>query len=449
MNKAAVKHPVAASLVVILIFILASFLGNLLLYLCPKELLNSGEFVQQSIAETVICLVGIGLVSVFGYSKIWGQTANFGKGLLAGGYFIFVSCISALGKMALTLEEFAGESGVITEMPKTQPGWKIAVFLVMGLLIGITEESFFRGVIANLFWDKHAKDPAGVWTATVYTGLIFGLLHSINLLSSEPVGVIVQMIAAAAMGMAFTAIYYRCKNIWVVILIHAFLDICALLPKGIYGGSLSEEISSYAPVMAITSSVPYIILTLFLLRKSKMVEMLARDGSFGAIPSPNGYIQTPDGPMVVRYEMRSGEKSRASLARIAAIAIATAVMLFAGALHLNGDLRRMVSSEPALFYTHSEKWNGERTMGQETVFEVEYSSNYNVEIKSFPSVYNSYVLIQLKKGEEIVFQENYGGRCNTEIPLHLEKGEYSLILVYNCTEITDPDAELFTEVVIK
>lgn len=449
MNRTSVRHPVAASLLVIIIFILSSFLSGILLYFCPAALINAGEFVQQAVSETVLCLVGIGLVSVFGYTHIWGQTENFGKGLRTGGYFIIIAAISAITGVAYEIGKYADESGIITELPATEPGWKIAVFLVMGLLVGIAEESFFRGVISNLFWDKHAKDPAGVWTATIYTGLLFGLLHSINLLSSDPVGVIVQMIGASAMGMAFTAIYYRCKNIWVVILLHAFLDICALLPAGLFGGSLSEEISSYTPIMAITSSVPYITLTVFLLRKSKMVEILSRDGAFGSIPSPSGYLQTPDGPMVVQYEMRSGEKSRASLARISAIAIAAAVMLFAGMLYLSGDLRRIYSAEPALDYTYSEKWNGDRTMGHETIFEVESSGRYTAEIKSLPSVSNAYVLVQIKQGENIVFQENYGGRCNTVVDLNLERGEYSLILVYNCTEITDPDAELYTEVVIK
>ena len=446
MRKAAIRHPIAASLAVTVIFVAAMLLGSLLLYYAPPFFLLNGAFLQQFVAETVICLVGIALIAIFGYGHIWNQTEKFGKGLICGGYILIISVISAISGLSYEISTRGPDFARYLE-----PGWKLVVFLLTAFLIGLGEESFFRGVIANLFWDKHAKDPAGVWTATIYSGLIFGLMHVINLLSSEPVGVMVQMTGVIAMGMAFTAIYYRTKNLWVTIFLHAFLDFCALLPTALFGGSIDSEISSYTPVTAITSSVPYIIVTMVLLRKKKMVEMLAADESaIGMIPSP-------DGQLVMSVEIKSSPESRSSRAKAVVIALVIGLSLFFGCVALSGGFGESFESvldsmlsEEVLNSTHAGQWNGDAAFGQQTMFEVPESRDYTVTLKSLPTSSQAYVFVQIKQGDDVIYEANYGGKCSDVFGLYLEAGEYyELNLVYDYSKVSDPAAEYNTTVTIK
>ncbi len=427
MRKSAVNHPFAASLVIVAVFIVTMVVGSLVLLAAPPVFIENGEFVQQMVAECVICLVGIALTGIFGYFGIWNRTEHFGRGLACGGYILVVSAFTAVSGVAVRLEELGGNASKSIE-----PGWKILCFTVACLLIGIGEESFFRGVVANLFWDKHAKDPAGVWTATIYSGLIFGAMHGINLISSDIVGVLVQMAAVIAMGMALTAIYYRSKNIWAVIILHAFLDFCAMLPTGIFGGSITEDISSYSPIMAITSSLPYLIVTLFLLRKSKMPQVLSAEP-----------IQNAPGTLVLSYEISSSPASKVSRRRAVIIALAVWVTLFCGCVAAHGgfdDYSGMFyDGEEVFSYDEEGAWNGERTFGVEMSFEADAGS-YRVEIESRPSEPNSYVFVQILKGGEVWFEDNYGGICNVNCTLDLDAGEYTVNIIYNFSEVDNPNA---------
>lgn len=159
-------------------------------------------------------------------------------------------------------------------MNELQPLWKILIWLLAALSVGVAEELFFRGAVANLFFDKHAKSPMGVWTAALWSGLIFGLMHLTNAIGANLGGVLVQVVGVIAIGVAMTAIYYRCRNIWVTVVLHAFMGACGMIVPGLFDDSLSSMIGSYSPLTAITSSVPYIIIAAVVLRKGKMGEIL-------------------------------------------------------------------------------------------------------------------------------------------------------------------------------
>ena len=150
------------------------------------------------------------------------------------------------------------------------PIWQIPIFIAAMFLTGLTEELYFRGLVSNLFLEKFGRNRYGVWSAVICSGMIFGLMHLGNLFAADPGGVLIQTFAAAAMGMALTAIYYKTRNIWVVIFLHAFNDFCALIISAcISGVSMAGIIGSYSPLQFI-SAAPYIIVTIILLRDNEM-----------------------------------------------------------------------------------------------------------------------------------------------------------------------------------
>ncbi len=446
MRKAAVRHPIFSSIIVVWLFIASMYLSSFFLRFCSPIFIANGEFLMQLVAESLLSLIGLLLMLIFGYIKVWNNTEKFGSGLLSGGYFIVISLISL---SATAIYEFGARgSGFFSEMV---PFWKIFVFVAAMFTVGFCEEMFFRGVVSNLFWDKHAKDPAGVWTATIYSGLIFGLMHGINYQASIASGVLVQMLAASAMGMALTAIYYRSRNLWVTVCLHAFLDFCALFSEGFFGGTITEAIGGYTPIQAITSTVPYIIVTLVLLRRSKLAEMFADKPTLDALRNDSSLIMT--------VNFASNLKSRKSLDRAIIVFIVCAVMLFFGSVALSPDFGAQLSgffssmfTEYELDVTYSGAWDGnELYFGYSAIFDIDEYGNYTVTVNSRPSSADSYVLVQISdySDGETVYEADYGGTCFDTFTLELEAGEYKLNLVYDFRLVEEIGSEYNTRVIIQ
>lgn len=224
-------------------------------------------YVLQALQEVVGAVLAFAALNVSGCADVLTKRGiGFGKGLLVGGYFLFIGVYSAIVYTVI----YEGERTL-------RPWYLIAVFVICMIFVGITEEFLCRGVLAELLLRHYGATKEGVWKAVIISGVLFGLAHLSNLLGAEPVGVLVQCVIAGMMGMAFAAIYFRTGCIWVTVALHAFVDICALITGGLYTGAIAEVISGYQPIQLI-GVVPYAILLLVLLRKKKMEQILARFG---------------------------------------------------------------------------------------------------------------------------------------------------------------------------
>ena len=149
--------------------------------------------------------------------------------------------------------------------------WRIAAFFLAMFLIGLAEEALFRGVVAETLLAHFGPRRAGVWKACAVSGALFGLGHAVNLMSSEPVGVLIQCCVTAALGMLYAAIYYRTGNLWVLIFLHTLQDVAALINSGLYDGTatISEVVSSYDPSMLL-SALLYLLPVFYLLRGRRL-----------------------------------------------------------------------------------------------------------------------------------------------------------------------------------
>lgn len=189
---------------------------------------------------------------------------GLGKGLVIGGYYLVVGVVSA----AATL---AGYEGSYT----LRPWYEILAFVICMLLVGAAEELLFRGTLAELLLRHFGRTKNGIIKSVIVSGILFGCAHLTNLGGAQTAGVLVQCVLAGMMGMTFAAIYFRSGNLWVTVLLHAFIDLCALCTTGLFAGSVADVVSGYQPVQLIGVAY-YVILLLVLLRKKKMNQMLAR-----------------------------------------------------------------------------------------------------------------------------------------------------------------------------
>ncbi len=411
------KHPILWSIVTVVVFLIALWLPAILLaYFGPDFFVTNGDYVYQGTTECVTSLIGIGFVALLGYGWIWNERGKgLGKGFLCAGYFIVVSLYS----LVIYIADIA-----LMDSAEFNPLWQIVVYVLTVLLIGLAEETFFRGIVANLFLDKYGNDPAGVWCATICSGMVFGLMHLSNLMSSDTVGVLVQVVAACAMGMALTAIYYRCRNIWVLILVHAFVDFCGAFYSGfIAGGSLSSTISSYEPYQCI-SALPYIVVTIVLLRPKKMREIIV-------LHRLSGVEDTSVGVVMPEENLKSSPKSRRSC--IIAIILA-AVILFGlyGAAVYASDYSNSIS------YEYSGEWDGEAYFGTDAMtFTTLHTAEYTFTISNLPSTNSaSMTLIVTDSSGETVYSETFEGRTSAVRNIELQEGEtYTVSINYDYSEV--------------
>ncbi len=258
MKAFSAKRPILAGMIIAVFFLLMlQVIGLFVGWTVPYD----GGYLQTMAAEFLSALLAVGIALIFGRLSCL-------KRCKKGFFRSFVPCAYFLGVFGFTLITTL-LSNIGTEL---NPPLHIAIFLIAMMLIGVTEEIVFRGVIASMIFDKYSKDRAGVWYSVMMSGVIFGVGHLGNVFAGgEFSGVLVQTVLAVAVGMVYTAIYYRTGNIWTMIILHGLNDVVALFASGFFvgGGSISDTINTYNVTMYAPLAA-YAGIMLLLLRPSKM-----------------------------------------------------------------------------------------------------------------------------------------------------------------------------------
>lgn len=103
--------------------------------------------------------------------------------------------------------------------------YEMVALLLYTLFIGTFEEVMCRGILQNEFLKRFGNTKKGVLFSIIVSGSLFGLLHFVNLLYAQDIfTTFSQVLMASIIGVAFGSIYYDSKNIWSVIILHAFWD---------------------------------------------------------------------------------------------------------------------------------------------------------------------------------------------------------------------------------
>ena len=267
------KHPIGFCILAEVLFlgslILASCCIIAVLLVSGADLNGVSDYLIGSIQETVGLLVTLFLLARTGQMGLLRHRGSgFFNGLLVGMYPMLVIGMNLCARLV----------GGMPEDTPLLPAFRIFCFFLNMTLVGIAEEFLFRGIVARTLLDHYGTSRGGIWKACLLSGLLFGLSHLSNLLSSALFGVLMQCVFAASLGTLFAAIYFRTGNLWVTVFLHAAMDITSLLAGGLYGTEgVAENISGYDASMLISVLV-YLIPTLFLLRKKKLEEVRLYSG---------------------------------------------------------------------------------------------------------------------------------------------------------------------------
>ena len=189
----------------------------------PKGELVITEAVLASLVLIVTLLFRNGYVFTQKHEKLT-------KGLFYGSYFIIGASVFIL----------VYRSGL-------KEGLAVLNLAVGCFLVGLSEELLCRGWLLNEFLEKFGNTKKGVWYSIIVSGVIFGLIHLGNVLTGQAWSTtIIQALTAIVAGIFFGVIYYKTKNIWSVILLHALWDFSLLLSEIIPIKSETVVLSSFS-----------------------------------------------------------------------------------------------------------------------------------------------------------------------------------------------------------
>lgn len=125
---------------------------------------------------------------------------------------------------------------------------RISYYFLLAGMTGFVEESVFRGPILR------AIAPRGLWQAAIISSILFGLLHSLNVLSgADPLAILLQIGYALAIGFGFAAVTLRTQVIWPLVLIHALTDFAAFVATD---GVHSSDATTTAMLLPPSTSSP-------------------------------------------------------------------------------------------------------------------------------------------------------------------------------------------------
>ena len=121
-------------------------------------------------------------------------------------------------------------SGILNVGIKNISIKEVIALLLYTILIGIFEELLCRGWILNKFLKRFNKNRKDVLFSIIMSSVVFGGIHIINYFGGQDFyQTIAQIFNAISMGVILGSLYYRTRNIWSCILLHAFWDFCLLM----------------------------------------------------------------------------------------------------------------------------------------------------------------------------------------------------------------------------
>ncbi len=132
--------------------------------------------------------------------------------------------------------------------------WKVMIEgIVYYAGVAIVEELYIRGLLLNLIEELACKNPNRTNIAIVASAVIFGLGHIPGVIGMGALVVAFKVASTVGMGLFFGMVYKKSGNLWVPIVLHWFIDVCAL-------PYCFTTFSGYATISLVILLVTYIAL---------------------------------------------------------------------------------------------------------------------------------------------------------------------------------------------
>ena len=94
--------------------------------------------------------------------------------------------------------------------------------------VAIIEELYVRGLLLNLIEKMMEKNKNSTLIAVVLSAVIFGVGHIFGVLNQPLLVIVSKVVWTIGMGIFFGMVYKKTNNLWLPIIIHFLINVCAL-----------------------------------------------------------------------------------------------------------------------------------------------------------------------------------------------------------------------------
>lgn len=210
------QKPWPISLIVLVIWVVIVLAGELMQVGGQPTALE--ELVRTQIIFGVV-VAALFLVGVITYLKWWPQVVGKGPGQVSNLRLLWLPALALLILLLIVL---------LIGLP---PAQVLVIVIINTLLVGISEEFMFRGVLFH-----GASSSFSVWRTVWITTILFGLVHALNgFITGNFIAGVVQSLMAGMFGVWIVALRIRLKTIIPLIIIHWLWD-CLLFLSSFLGG---------------------------------------------------------------------------------------------------------------------------------------------------------------------------------------------------------------------
>ena len=205
------------------VFALLAIVGAVLYYL-PSFAYFGDAALNKTFSEAVVraCVAGF-LISLAVYG---GETSLFGYKIKGGrkGLAIVSPCF-IVAIVNFPFSALIGGGATITR------GDLILLVVIDCVLIAVTEEVFFRGLLQNYFAERLKDRRYPLVLTVLVTNAVFALWHLVNLFSAGVGETLLQVVYTFLVGSMLSFMITESKNLWLCVITHAVFDV---------GGSISS-----------------------------------------------------------------------------------------------------------------------------------------------------------------------------------------------------------------
>ena len=249
-------HALFTALLIIALYAAWFIVPSLYIDIDPskKSVSDISNIIYQWKTQIVIFSVLVTLVTLLK----WWEEVGF-KSLNEGGFkFLLLPLIFLFILFAIALSEDKGNTLFLGFTSLKQ----LFSFLLILLMLGFTEELLFRGILYHGLETKF-----GVLSTVLFSALIFGLFHYVNMLiGAEFYATTYQVIHATAAGFMYATLRLRIGAIWPVMLFHSMWDIGLVIIGSLQHSTSdkhSQVLSSFSILYAVMLILPALIYGIF------------------------------------------------------------------------------------------------------------------------------------------------------------------------------------------
>lgn len=155
------------------------------------------------------------------------------------------------------------------------PAATVGMVLVNTLLVGVSEEWMFRGVLFQALRSRLA-----MWPSLLLTSVLFGSVHLLNVfVTGQLFEAAVQALTAFLSGLVLVALLVRTGSIWVPIVYHALWDFGTFMISagGKAPGPHTDLSQGWAWALPVLLVLPNFLYAMFLLRRVRNHTRLSTD----------------------------------------------------------------------------------------------------------------------------------------------------------------------------